>query len=417
MARVHGKNAFAFVLVTVALDMIGFGLIIPVIPSLLQELTDLTASEVVVWGGALTATFALMNFLAGPFLGNLSDRYGRRPVLLASIGTLAIDFLIMGLSGTLAVLFIGRALAGASAATFSTANAYIADTTTPEDRGRAFGMIGAAFGIGFVVGPAIGGMLGDIHTRLPFFAAAGLAVLNFLYGWFVLPESLAPENRRPFKLSRANPFGAFKHFSKLPKVGWFIVSIGLFNFAHVVYPSTWNFHGEIRYGWGPDEIGYSLAAVGIGAAIVQAGLMGMFIKALGPVRTAFFGLIVSIVALVGFAFADVWQLVYLVILVSSLGGVTGPALNAIMSSQTPKDAQGELQGAVASIQSLGMIIAPIVMTQTLNRFSVPEAPVHFPGAAFALAAMIVLVALIPFIAGVRANREDLSKLDEPASSG
>lgn len=410
MAQAHGKNAFLFVLVTVTLDMIGFGLIIPVIPNLLEELTQLTAAEAVVWGGALTTTFALMNFLAGPLLGNLSDRYGRRPVLLASIGTLALDFLIMGLADTIALLFIGRALAGVSSATFSTANAYIADVTAPENRGKAFGMVGAAFGIGFVIGPAIGGILGDIHTRLPFFAAAGLAVLNFCYGVFVLPESLAPEDRRPFKLARANPFGAFTHFSKLPKVAWFLIAMGLFQFAHVVYPSTWNFHGEIRFGWGPDEIGYSLAAVGIGAAIVQAGLMGQFIKRLGAVKTAFFGIIVSIISMIGYAFTDSGQLVYFVIAISSLGGVTGPAINAIMSSQTPKDAQGELQGALASIQSLGMIIGPIVMTQTLHAFSKPDASIQFPGAAFALAGIILAVALIPFLAGVRANAEDLSDI-------
>ena len=404
MSAAPNKNAFMFVLVTVALNMIGFGLIIPVIPQLLEELTGRGAEDAIVWGGALTATFALMNFLAGPTLGALSDRYGRRPVLLASIFTLFIDLLIMGFATSLAVLFIGRALAGLSSATFSTANAYVADVTTPEDRGKAFGIIGAAFGIGFILGPAIGGLLGDIHTRLPFFAAAGLAVLNFLYGAFVLPESLATDKRRELDLKRANPFGAFKHFSKLPKVSWFLVAVGVFGFAHVVYPATWNFHGEIRYDWTSGEIGASLALVGIGAAIVQAGLMGQFIKRFGEVRTALFSLSMGAVSLLCFAFASAPWMAYAIIPLSALGGMAGPAVNAIMSKQTPEDAQGELQGAVASIQSLGMIISPIVMTQTLHEFSKDGAAIKFGGAAFLLAAILTGLAILPVLRGVAASR-------------
>jgi len=408
MTGATNKNAFLFVLVTVTLNMIGFGLIIPVIPQLLEELTGQSAEEAIVWGGALTATYALMNFLAGPTLGALSDQYGRRPVLLVSIFTLFIDFLIMGFATSVAVLFIGRALAGLSSATFSTANAYVADVTTPEDRGKAFGMIGAAFGIGFILGPAIGGLLGDIHTRLPFFAAAALAVVNFLYGVFVLPESLAPEKRRKLDMTRANPFGAFKHFSKLPKVAWFLIAVGVFNFAHVVYPATWNFHGEIRYGWSSSEIGASLAVVGIGAAVVQAGLMGWFVKRLGEVRTAVFALSMGSISLLGFAFASAPWIAYIFIPLSSFGGMAAPAVNAIMSKQTPEDAQGELQGAVASIQALGMIISPLVMTQTLHEFSKEDAAINFGGAAFLLAAALTGLSILPFWRGVRANRVALA---------
>ena len=413
MAKQPGKNAFLFVLVCVALQMVAFGIIIPVIPDLLKELTDLPATEAVRWGGQLTATFALFNFLFGPLLGNLSDRYGRRVILLASIGTLALDFFIMGLAQTVGVLFLGRALAGMSSATFSTANAYIADTTPPEERGKAFGMVGAAFGVGFTLGPVIGGLLGDIDTRLPFFAAGGLCILNFIYGWVVLPESLKPEDRRSFDIRRANPFGALKHFSKLPKVGWFILTLGIMQFAHIVFPSTWNFHGDIRYGWSASEIGYSLALVGIGAAIVQAGLMGQFIKRLGAVKTALFGLSISALTMMGFAFASAPLWAYLIIPVSSLGGVTTPALNAIMSTQTPKDAQGELQGAVASLQSFGLIFGPLVMTETLRAFSKEGAKIEFPGAAFALASGLVVLALIPFFTGIRANRVSLKERSDP----
>ena len=413
MEKSPGKNAFLFVLVCVTLQMIAFGIIIPVIPDLLEELTTLPASEAVRWGGQLTATFAVFNFLFGPLLGNLSDRYGRRIILLASVGTLALDFFIMGMAQTVGVLFLGRAMAGMSSATFSTTNAYIADTTAEEDRGRAFGMVGAAFGIGFTLGPAIGGLLGDIHTRLPFFAAGGLCILNFIYGLFVLPESLKPENRRPFDIRRANPFGALKHFSKLPKVGWLILALGIMQFAHIVFPSTWNFYGKIRFGWSAGEIGWSLVAVGIGAAIVQAGLMGYFIKHFGAAKTALFGFITSAATMMMFAFAASPFWVYLVIPLSSLAGVTAPAMNAIMSAQTPDDAQGELQGAVASLQSFGLIFGPLVMTETLRAFSVENARVYFPGSAFALAAILVAIAIIPLMAGLRANKAAAIKKGGP----
>lgn len=413
MVKTPGKNAIFFVLVCVVLQMIAFGIIIPVIPGLLKELTDLPASEAVRWGGQLTATFAVFNFLFTPLLGNLSDRYGRRAVLLASTGLLAIDFFIMGLAQTVGVLFLGRALAGMSSATLATANAYIADTVPPESRGKAFGMVGAAFGIGFTLGPVTGGLLGEIDTRLPFYAAGVLCLLNFVYGWLVLPESLKIEDRRAFDIRRANPFGAFAHFSKLPKIGWFILALGILQFAQIVYPATWNFHGDIRYGWSAGQIGASLALVGVGAAIVQGGLMGQFIKRLGAVRTALFGFAINATAMMAFAFASVPLWAYLIIPISALGGVAAPAINAIMSEQTPKDAQGELQGAVASLQSFGLIFGPVVMTETLRAFSIDNAPVNFTGAAFSLASILVLLALIPFFAGVRANHVPLTEKGDP----
>ena len=244
-----------FVIITVAIDMLAFGLIIPVVPTLVQELGNISAERATLYIGGLGTTYAFMNFLFGPMLGALSDRFGRRPVLLASIATLSIDFLIMGFANSIWLLFLGRALSGISGATYSTANAYIADVTEPENRGKAFGMVGAAFGFGFIFGPVMGGILGEFDPRAPFFAAAALALLNFCYGFFVLPESLEEEHRRPFVPSRSNPFGAVKHFSKLPHVSWFLVSAGVFFLAHTVYPSTWPIHGEIRYDWSPKEIG------------------------------------------------------------------------------------------------------------------------------------------------------------------
>ena len=410
--RKAGRNAFMFVIVMVTIDMMGFGMIAPVMPELIEDLTDLPPSEGVVWGGLLTAVYAFMNFLAMPTLGNLSDRFGRRPIMLGSTAMLAVDFLIMALAGNIWLLFLGRTLAGISSATFSTANAYIADTTDPETRVRAFGMIGAAFGIGFVVGPALGGALGELHPRAPFFAAAGLAGLNFLYGLLVLPESLAREDRRPFELKRANPLGAVKHFRRIPQVSWFLVAIGLFMLAHSVYPTTWNFHGEIRYGWTSAEIGLSLALVGTGAAVVQALLMGPIVNRLGPTRTAMVGLFVNVLALTLYSMAGLGWMAYAIIPISALGGIAQPAINTMMSNVTPRNAQGELHGASASLNAAAITIAPLIMTQTLHHFSKADAPVHFPGAAFLLAAILTALAFIPFLAGVRANRGDIDAIDE-----
>jgi DHA1 family tetracycline resistance protein-like MFS transporter len=318
---------------------------------------------------------------------------------------LGADMVIMGLAPTLSVLFIGRALAGFFSATVSVANAYVADVTAPEDRGHAFGLLGAAFGFGFILGPVLGGLLGEIDTRLPFFVAAGFAGLNFLYGLFVLPESLSPENRRPFSFARANPFGAIKHFSKLPRVAWFIVAIGVFQVAHAVFPTTWNYHGASRYGWSEWEIGLSLGFVGIGSALSQAVLTGRIIKRLGAARAALFGLCMQLVAMIGFAFAVHPWMAYAMIAFSALAGVAMPAINTLNSNLTPPNAQGELQGAQSSIMAFTLIFSPILMTQTFSAFTAPGAPIHFAGAAFLLAAGFIALAMIPFLIGVRVNRD------------
>ena len=406
-ARPPGRNAFFFVLVTVFIDHLAFGLIIPVLPTLIQDLAHVPPSDATLWLGGLAATYAVMTFLFGPFSGARSDRFGRRPVLLVSMATLGLDFLIMGLAPNIWLLFLGRALAGISGATFSTANAYIADTTTPAERGRAFGFIGASFGLGVIFGPVIGGLLGELGPRVPFFAAVGLAFLNFLYGVFVLPESLPKDRRRALNFKRANPLGAARHFSKLPQVSWFLIAGGLFFLAHTVFPATWAVHGEIRYDWSPMQIGLSLGAVGVGAAVVQAGLMGLILKRLGTVRTIVLGYSVNVIAMTAFAFAANPVLVYFIIPFAALGGVTMPAANGLMSSLTPPDAQGELQGAASSLNALGMIIGPLIMSATLFSFSREGAPVHFAGAAFLLAALLTALAFLPFLRGVAANRDAL----------
>ena len=419
--KIHGKNAFFFIIVTVFIDMMAFAVIMPSMPFLMAELLNgkdvlLHAKELATagdrsllegmlsdaapWGGYITTVYAIMNFLSAPILGGLSDRFGRRPVLLLSIGTLAIDFVIMGLAHSVWLLFLGRMLAGISGATHSTAAAYIADVTEPNRRAQAFGMLGAAFGLGFILGPAIGGFLGQYDPRLPFFASAGLAFINFCYGLFVLPESLDREHRRKFDWKRANAFGTFKHLLRVPYLAWFMLALGLFNFAHWVYPATFNYFAGVRYGWNEGMIGIALVVVGIGSAVVQGGLTGPAIKRFGPTKTAVFGFIICVVTFAAYAAATQPWMVFVIIPFGALAGVLGPSMNQIMSVRTPRNAQGELQGAIASVQSLTNIFAPLALTQTFHYFTAPGASIFFPGAAFALASVICAISLLPLMRGL-----------------
>ncbi len=399
MSSGRSKNAISFILITIALDAIGFGFIIPVLPALLKELLGVNAAEAAPWAGILAFTYAAMNFTFSPLLGNLSDRFGRRPILLISLASLGIDYLVMGFAHSIWLLVLGRVLSGISGATQATAKAYIADITDLAERTRAFGLVGAAFGLGFILGPALGGLLGDISPRAPFFASAGLAFTNVLYGWRVLPESLAAENRRPFQLSRANPLGTFARLAKLPTVRWLLLSVLLFHFAHVVYPATWSFHGDARYGWDPRHIGFSLMAVGIGFTIVQGGLIGPIVRRLGTGRTAALGVLCNVAAFVGFALASQEWMIYAWIVAASLGAVGGPAVNSLMSMRVPDNAQGELQGAISSVQALSNMTAPLVMTQIFSHFAARE----FYGAAFVLAAVLTLLSLVPLGLGLRSS--------------
>ncbi len=424
--RVHGRNAFFFIIITVFIDIMAFAVVIPVVPKLIAELVngkealaavvaaaengDKTQLETMLaaaapWGGFMSAVYAVLNFFMQPVLGNLSDRFGRRPILLASMGMLAVDFLIMGFAHSIWLLFLGRMLSGISGATHSTASAYIADVTEPQRRGAAFGMLGAAFGVGFILGPVIGGLLGSIDPRAPFFASAALCGINFLYGSFVLPESLKPENRRRFDWARANALGAFKHFAHLPQLSWFIVAYGLYMFAHWVYPATFSYFGQIRYGWNEATTGLALGVVGIGSAVVSAVLVGPTIKHLGATRTAFAGFVVTIIAMIGYALADKGWMIFAIIPFGALGGVLGPSMNQIMTARVPANAQGELQGALASAQAFGNLFSPLIMTQTLSYFSAPAAPIYLPGAAFLLAAGVATLGMIPLVAGLRSTRK------------
>ena len=402
--RPPGKRAILFVFVTVLVNAMGIGIILPVMPDLIRELTDLPLGAAALWGGYLSFVYALMQFAFGPTLGNLSDRFGRRPVLLVSLFSLAVDYLIMGLAPTLWLLFAGRALAGIAGATFSTANAYMADISPPERRAQNFGLIGAGFGVGFIAGPLIGGLAGELGTRAPFFVAAALALANFVYGALVLPETLAPENRRRFDWRRANPFGAARQIASMPTVAWFFVAMFLFNLAHHSYPAVWSFYAKEAFAWTNAEIGLSLAIVGISFAVAQGWLIRIAIPRVGEVPTAFWGFVLSIAGLVCFGLATEGWMIYVIIPFTGLGALITPAMTALMSRRVPADAQGELQGALAGVLGVTLIISPVLMTQIFGHFTSADAPLYLPGAPFLAAAVLMGLALAPFGFGVRRIR-------------
>ena len=382
MSRPAGKHALVFVVITVLIDIIGFGLILPVLPRLLVELTGDTVNQAAIDGGWLAFVYAVMQFVCAPLLGNLSDRYGRRPVLLFAVGALGVDYLVMGFAPTLAWLFLGRTIAGIAGASFTPAYAYVADVSPPDKRAQSFGLISAAFGVGFILGPALGGLLGQLGTRTPFFAAAALSLVNLVYGTFVLPESLPLEARRPFEWRRANPLGTLLQMRKHPVVLGLLGALFLWMVAHQVMPSTWTFYTKFRFGWSEAMIGASLAAAGVVMAVSQATLMRVLVPRLGERRTALTGIAVASVGYFGYGIATAGWMMFAWLGTWLLGALVMPSTNALMSHRVEKSAQGELQGAVASLFGLSSIVGPPLMTQLFGRFSAPDAPLHLPGAAF-----------------------------------
>lgn len=393
-AGMSKRSALTFILITLVINSMGIGLMMPVMPSLLTELTLLPVSDAARWGGALSVIYALMQFLCGPTLGNLSDRFGRRPVLLVSMFAMAVDYLVMALSWHLAVLFVGRMLSGVAGATFSAASAYIADVSSKEDRAKNFGLVGAGFGVGFVLGPMIGGFLGEYGSRAPFYAAAALSFVNFLFGYFMLPETLKEENRRDFDWKRANPLGALKQIAHYPAVRTLLLAVFLFDIAHYVYPAVWSYYAEEVFSWTPGDIGLSLAFVGVGFAFVQGYLIRVLEPKLGPGRTLLIGLSANLVAFAGLAIADTGWMAYAMVTFAAFGALATPAFTGLMSNRIPDNAQGELQGLISSAAGLSMVISPFVMTQTFAYFSGPDAVVAFPGAPFALAWILILASML-----------------------
>jgi MFS transporter, DHA1 family, tetracycline resistance protein len=350
-----------FVLVVVLIDVMGFGLIIPVLPALVGEFTA-SRDSLSYWYGALAAAYGVMQFFAAPMLGALSDRYGRRPVLLISIFGLGIDFIVQALASSIWVLLAARLIGGATAASFSVANAYIADVTSPEERSKSFGMLGAVFGIGFIVGPMLGGLLGEADIRLPFFAAAGLSLLNWLYGYFVLPESLPKARRVPFRWRAANPFSALAGLAQMKSVGPLVAVFALTNLAQFILHSTWVLYTETRFGWTPRDNGIALFAVGVATAVMQAVLLGTLLKRFGEANTALAGLAMGAIGFVLYGLATQGWMMYAIILGTLLSGAAGPAMQGIVSKAVDATQQGITMGALTGLASVMQIVAPLLGT-------------------------------------------------------
>jgi len=387
------KAALGFIFITLVIDVIGFGIIIPVVPDLIMELIDGEVSDASVYGGFLTFSYAIMQFICSPILGGLSDRYGRRPVLLISLFGFAIDYLLVAWAPTIVWLFLARIISGISGASMTTASAYIADISNPEKRAQNFGLIGAAFGIGFIIGPVIGGFLGEYGTRVPFLAAAGLTFLNCIYGYFILPESLDREHRRPFSWKRANPLGSLFQLKKYPIIIGLISALFFVHFAAHSTQSIWTFYTKLKFGWDPKMIGLSLGFVGLMVGLVQGVLIRRIIPVIGERKGIYIGLSLYLLGFTLFAFAtDSWMM-FVFSIPYAFSGLSGPSMQSIMTKQVSSNAQGELQGAITSVISLTAAIAPPVMTGLFYHFTNENAQVFFPGAPFLLGALLTVVSI------------------------
>ncbi len=386
--------AVGFIFITLLIDVIGFGIIIPVLPKLIIELTGKDLSHASLVGGWLMFAYAFMQFLCAPILGGLSDRYGRRPVLLFSLFGFGLDYILLALAPNIGWLFVGRILAGILGSSFTAGAAYIADVSTPEKRAQNFGMIGAAFGLGFIIGPMLGGLLGQFGSRVPFMAAAALALLNWLYGYFILPESLKKENRRAFDWRRANPVGTLLQLRKYPVISGLIISLILLYIASHAVQGVWSYYTMEKFKWDEAMVGYSLGFVGIVSAIVQAGLIRIIIPKLGQERSVYVGLGFYTIGLVLFAFATQSWMMFAFCIPYCLGGIAGPALQGIISTQVPPNEQGELQGGLTSLVSATAIVGPPLMTGLFSYFTASSAPVYFPGAAMLTGAVLALVSTV-----------------------
>ena len=395
------KAAMPFILITVMLDMIGIGLIIPVLPKLVTTMYGGSISDGSYMFGWFVAAYALMQFIFSPILGNLSDRYGRRPIILISLLGAGLDYLLMALSPNLKWLFVGRVIAGISGANISAANAYIADVSAPEDRARNFGMIGACFGVGFIIGPALGGLLGAYGLRVPFIVAACLNLLNWLYGFFVLPESLSGEYRRPFDWKRANPFASLAQLGKYPVVLGLTATIALERLAHDTLPATWVLYTTYRFNWSEFDNGLSLALVGIVYAIVQGGLTGHIVAKLGERKAIIYGLMIGSMTFLAYGLSTRSWMLYAAIVFGSIGGIAGPAIQSVITKMVPGSEQGAVQGIIASIQSVVAILGPLMATNLFGYFTSSSAPLKLPGAAFLGASLLVAAAALMAVRSAR----------------
>lgn len=387
-------NATRFVLITVCAYSMGFGIIMPVLPELIVELEGVSLSEATLIGGFIASAYAVFQFLMGPLVGNLGDRFGRRPVFLLSLAGFSIDFLLMGFAPSILWLFIGRSIAGGLGAIFGPANAVMADISEAKDRAKGFGLVGAAFGIGFMIGPAIGGVLGEYGTRTPFFVASAMAALTFIYGWFCFPETMAEESKRSFSWKRANPIGALIALRQLPGVLGIATIYFIWVTSTNVFPIIWAYFSAIKYSWDSGTVGLSLSIVGISMALVQVFLLSRVVDRFGERITGIIGLYAAIAGMLFFAFVD--NPIYALIgcLFVGFQGMVMPCINAMMSQRTPAQAQGELQGFNGSLAALAALAAPLVYNTSLSYFTTPENSIYFPGAPFIVSSMLAAIALV-----------------------
>ena len=390
------KHALTFVTITVLLDTIGFGIILPVMPEFLVSLGNISLSEASSLSGFLIASYAVTNFFFAPILGGLSDRFGRKPLLVVSLFFFTISYLLAGFATALWVLFLGRILTGVTSATYAVANALIADVSPPEERAQNFGLLGVAFGLGFIIGPALGGIIGGWELRAPFFVSAGLAFANALYGLFFFQETLAADKRRSFELLRANPWGALLQLRRYPMLLGLLLAIFIYALGHHAYSASWNFYTIEKFAWTPMDVGLSLAFVGVLSMIVQGGLLRVVIPRYGAVACAYAGYSAAILSFIGIALADSVLTLYLWLTLSALGGLVGPSVTGLVSNQVSEDAQGELQGAIASINSVAMIAGPLLMTQAFAFFTADTTALYLPGGVFLIAAALSVITLLIF---------------------
>lgn len=389
------KSAIGFIFITLLIDVMGWGLIIPVMADLIAQLKGIPVNQASTYGALLLSVFAITQFLFSPVIGNLSDRFGRRPILLSSLLGFGIDYIILALAPTYGWLFVGRIIAGITGASFTTATAYIADISTDEtSKAKNFGMIGAAFGLGFVLGPALGALLATWGIRAPFYAAAALCLLNCLYGYFLLPESLSKENRRAFDWKRANPFGSLKFLTRHKEIGGLAASFFLIYLGSQAVQGNWNFFTIYRFNWSEKMVGISLAVVGVLVGAVQAGLTRVIIPKIGNEKSIYLGLSLYTMGLVLFAFATQGWMMFAFLIPYCLGGICGPSLQSVISGHVPPNQQGELQGALTSLMSLTTIIGPLIMNSTFSYFTTDKAPFYFPGIHFLIGAVCMLSSVI-----------------------
>ena len=393
MRQNQKSAAIGFIFITLLIDITGWGIIIPVVPKLIEELIQADVSEAAKYGGWLSFSYAFIQFVFSPLVGNLSDKYGRRPVILLSLFGFSVDYIFLALSPTIWWLFVGRIIAGITGASVTTASAYIADISTDEDRAKNFGLIGAAFGIGFIIGPVLGGVLGHYGSRVPFNAAAALCLINFVYGYFILPESLPKENRRALDWKRANPIGSFKFLKKHPEISGLTTALILIYIGGHAVQSNWSFYTMYRFGWDERMIGISLGVVGLMVGLVQGLLIRWINPKLGDQKSVLYGLLLYAIGMLLYAFASEGWMMLVFTVPYCLGGICGPALQSIITKNIPSNEQGELQGALTSLMSATSIIGPPLMTQLFYYFTHKNAPFLFPGAPFFLAFLLFLIGL------------------------